>query len=231
MVENNDGIDDRIIQLLAEPTRLKIYRAIFTAAGKAQSVRDIASKFRLHPNVARMHLEKLAGAGLLESVYRKSEKGGRPAREYRTGSKVVTANFPPREYHLLADITLTALEKGETPDAVAREMGFELGQQSMQKAGLSRASSIKNRISSLKKLAERQGLSAEFVTTGKRGLDVRIHNCIFKELSSQHADLVCLLHQQLFVGVCESHFCKISFLSHSEIASGGKSCLFSMKLA
>lgn len=227
MVENND----RIIQLLADPTRLKIYRAVLQAAEKPLSAKDIARKFGLHQNVARMHLEKLAGTGLLESRYRKSGKGGRPAKEYGMGGKVVAASYPPREYQLLADITLTAVVKGEKTETVAREMGFELGQQSLAGAGLSRASSFNSRVGSLKKLAAEQGLCADFIAIGKNGMDIRIHNCIFKELSRQHADVVCILHQQLFIGMCESHFHKVSFSSKPDIAGGGESCLFSVKLS
>lgn len=227
MVEN----DDKIIQLLADPTRLKIYRAVLNAADKPQSANEIASRFRLHPNVARMHMEKLTGAGLLESDYRKSGRGGRPAREYRMGGKVVAANYPPRAYQLLADITVTALEKGESIETVARETGLELGKQSMEMAGLSRSASVNSRVDNLKKLAEEQGLLAEFITSDRGAIDVHIHNCIFKELSRQHAELVCMLHQHLFTGICESHFHEVIFSSQPEIAGGGESCLFSVKFS
>ena len=67
---------------LASTTRLDIYEQL-RDDGAPHTVRDVASRFQLHPNVARTHLETLADAGLVAVGVRKRPGGGRPAKLYR----------------------------------------------------------------------------------------------------------------------------------------------------
>jgi predicted ArsR family transcriptional regulator/TusA-related sulfurtransferase len=66
---------------LRSTTRASIYEHL-QRTGEGQTVRDIAGKFSLHPNVARTHLETLADAGLVVVSSRKHPGGGRPAKVY-----------------------------------------------------------------------------------------------------------------------------------------------------
>ena len=66
---------------LRSTTRASIYEHL-QRTGEGQTVRDIADKFSLHPNVARTHLETLADAGLVVVSSRKHPGGGRPAKVY-----------------------------------------------------------------------------------------------------------------------------------------------------
>lgn len=66
---------------LRSTTRATIYEHL-RDVGEGQTVRDIASAFDLHPNVARTHLETLADAGLVVVSSRKHPGGGRPAKLY-----------------------------------------------------------------------------------------------------------------------------------------------------
>jgi predicted ArsR family transcriptional regulator len=222
-----DRKNDEISRLLAEPTRLEIYRAVIGAGGKTMTSAEISRKFSLHVNVARMHLEKLAGAGLLLSSYRKTVGGGRPPREYSAGNKLFTFQYPPRDYQLLADISLATLQNGRDAETVAREAGHRIGEKAVAAAGLKPGTARdKKLVASLKKLIEGQGLLARVATSADGGLEVRAFNCIFKELSSKYANLVCGIHRQLFTGLCESHFGKVEVTSDFEIVEGGQSCKF-----
>ena len=51
--------------------------------GEDVTVAEIAARFGLHPNVARMHLAKLEQAGFLATDFRRTSGGGRPAKLYR----------------------------------------------------------------------------------------------------------------------------------------------------
>lgn len=62
------------------------------------TVRDVADRFELHPNVARTHLEILADASLVEVGRRKHAGGGRPAKVYRAkedAEEVIAADEAP----------------------------------------------------------------------------------------------------------------------------------------
>lgn len=67
-------------------TRAGIYEHLQDVA-QARTVRDIAERFDVHPNVARTHLETLADAGLVVVGSRKHPGGGRPAKVYLARSE------------------------------------------------------------------------------------------------------------------------------------------------
>lgn len=74
--------DAHVARVLAVPTRAGIYRRLRTS-GEPASAREIAEMFGVHPNVARNHLDQLAGAGLVVTSRRRSSPvGGRPAKVY-----------------------------------------------------------------------------------------------------------------------------------------------------
>jgi predicted ArsR family transcriptional regulator/TusA-related sulfurtransferase len=73
--------DVSVRRALRSTTRASIYEHL-QRTGEGQTVRDIADKFSLHPNVARTHLETLADAGLVVVSSRKHPGGGRPAKVY-----------------------------------------------------------------------------------------------------------------------------------------------------
>lgn len=73
--------DISIKRALRSTTRASIYEHL-QRSGEGQTVRDVADKFSLHPNVARTHLETLADAGLVVVSSRKHPGGGRPAKVY-----------------------------------------------------------------------------------------------------------------------------------------------------
>jgi predicted ArsR family transcriptional regulator/TusA-related sulfurtransferase len=73
--------DEAVARALGVPTRAGIYRRLRTE-GRPATAREVAEMFGLHPNVARTHLDTLAGAGLVVTGTRKHPGGGRPAKVY-----------------------------------------------------------------------------------------------------------------------------------------------------
>ena len=196
--------DHELSAVLADDTRYSIYRAIAEQAGADVTVADVAERFHLHPNVARMHLSKLEQAGFLAADLRKSSGGGRPARLYRLSDKVVTFGFPPRRYELLARLALAALSVNGSvakADQAAREAGLAEGRRVL--AGERRPPRSREDVTALvRRVAEEQGLLPEL---GWRGdaLHITVHNCAFRELSGTDPDLVCGMHRSFLEGVVE----------------------------
>ncbi len=220
-----NATSDEINRLLADPTRLKIYRSIIAAGGKAVTVADIAAEFDLHPNVARMHLEKMAASGLLESEIFKTSGGGRPGRRYTIGS-VVTSQYPPRDYQLLASIALSALESGGKPEGVALRRGREEGKLAVEASGLpAEKANMEQKITNFRRLVDEQGLFANVTRLEKKKLEIEVFNCIFRELSPGQ-EIVCNLHHNLIRGISESFFGKVRVTGKSGIAKGEGSCHF-----
>jgi predicted ArsR family transcriptional regulator len=196
--------DHELSAVLADDTRYNIYRAIAEQPGTDVTVADVAARFHLHPNVARMHLSKLEQAGFLATDLRKTSGGGRPARLYRLSDKVVTFGFPPRRYELLARLALGALEANGSvakADQAARDAGLSEGRRVV--AGERRPPRTPDEVMTLvRRVAEDQGLLPELAWRDD-GLHVTVHNCAFRELSGTDPELVCGMHRSFLQGVVE----------------------------
>lgn len=196
--------DHELSAVLADETRYRIYRSIAEHPGVDVTVADVAARFGLHPNVARMHLAKLEQAGFLATDFRRSSTGGRPAKLYRLSDLVVTFGFPPRRYELLSKLALDALSAGGSRDdalrvcleAGAAEGRRTLSQESRPPADAHVAAEIVARI------AEEQGL-LPVVCWRDDALVIEVNNCTFRELSGGDPDLVCAMHRAFLAGVLE----------------------------
>jgi predicted ArsR family transcriptional regulator len=190
--------------VLADDTRYHIYRAVAERPGEDVTVAEIAERFGLHPNVARMHLSKLEQAGFLATDFRHASGGGRPAKLYRLSDLVVTFGFPPRRYELLSRLALESLSAGGSRDdaaRVCREAGAAEGRRVL--SGEARAPRDAAAAAELvRRVAEDQGLLPE-VSWRDQTLAVVVNNCIFRELSGADPDLVCAMHRAFLEGVLE----------------------------
>jgi len=196
--------DHELSAVLADDTRYHIYRSIAECPGEDVTVADIAARFGLHPNVARMHLAKLEQAGFLATDFRRSAGGGRPAKLYRLSDVVVTFGFPPRRYELLSRLALEALSAGGSRDETlraCREAGSEEGRRSLAQEGRPPADAARA-AELVRRVAEEQGLLPA-VQWRADGLEVVVNNCTFKELSGADPDLVCAMHRAFLEGVLE----------------------------
>jgi predicted ArsR family transcriptional regulator len=190
--------------VLADDTRYRIYRWVAERPGTDVTVADVAGRFGLHPNVARMHLAKLEQAGFLATGFRRATGGGRPAKLYRLSDLVVTFGFPPRHYELLSRLALEALAAGGTrADAlrVCREEGAAEGRRTL--AGDGEPPRDKAAVAVLVgRITEEQGLLPE-VRWEDGDLMVVVNNCSFRELSGTDPDLVCAMHRAFLEGVLQ----------------------------
>lgn len=220
--------DHELSAVLADDTRYHIYRAIAEQPGTDVTVIDVAERFHLHPNVARMHLSKLEQAGFLVTHLRKTSGGGRPARLYRLSVKVVTFGFPPRRYELLARLALSALSVNGAvakADQAAREAGVSEGRRVV--ADERRPPRTPDDVMTLvRRVAEDQGLLPELVWRDD-ALRITARNCAFRELSGTDPDLVCGMHRSFLQGVVEvvmAAFGPVVFSVAAESISCGADC-------
>jgi predicted ArsR family transcriptional regulator len=118
-----------ITSAFGDPTRREIYlfaneRGDDEAGGVTAA--EVAERFALHPNVARHHLDKLAGGGYVEvATGRTSSGAGRPSKRYRVTSPEMSLELPVRHDDLLVTLLSKALSR--LPDAEAEAMAEEVG--------------------------------------------------------------------------------------------------------
>src|SRR3954466_4317436 len=72
-----------ITSAFGDPTRRDIYLYV-RDVDHGVTASEVAERFELHPNVARHHLDKLAGGGYIEVRVERTDGGvGRPSKRYR----------------------------------------------------------------------------------------------------------------------------------------------------
>jgi predicted ArsR family transcriptional regulator len=123
-----------ITSAFGDPTRREIYLFVHERSeedGTGVTAAEVAEQFALHPNVARHHLDKLAGGGYVEVATGRSGAGaGRPSKRYRVTSPEMTLEVPVRHDDLLVTLLGKALSLLPAADAeaMAEEVGVKYGE-------------------------------------------------------------------------------------------------------
>lgn len=195
--------EHKLTVVLADQTRYRIYRAVAQNAGAPVTVAEMAARFGLHPNVARMHLGKLEQAGFVTTSFRRGEGGGRPAKLYSLSDRVSSFGFPPRRYELLSALALAVLaeEDGQAPvERICAEAGKAEGRRWLREEGDGKPPSRAKATEAVRAVAEEQGLLAAIAWHGDE-LQIDVHNCVFRELSGARPELVCTMHRAFLAGL------------------------------
>jgi predicted ArsR family transcriptional regulator len=127
-----------ITSAFGDPTRREIYLFVHgrsdahgpdgSEPGPGVTAGEVAERFALHPNVARHHLDKLAGGGYVEVATDRTGAGaGRPSKRYRVTAPEMSLELPVRHDELLVNLLGKALSL--LPNDVAERIAEEVGQQ------------------------------------------------------------------------------------------------------
>jgi predicted ArsR family transcriptional regulator len=197
----NSAQDLAAIALLAEPVRQRLYRY---ARERREPVgrEEAASNAGISVKLAAFHLDRMAEAGLLDVDYRRltgrvGPGAGRTAKVYTPSARSFSIELPQTRYALAASMMATALS-GDTADggAAALEqvagtvgdmLGTEVKAQARTKGG--------RREAAIRQL-EQLGFEPQ-----ARGSDLVLRNCVFRELSDSHRELVCGMNAALVRGL------------------------------
>jgi predicted ArsR family transcriptional regulator len=179
------------VGLLTEPVRRRLYELVATSAVPVD--RDEAALAAdIGRSLAAFHLDRLAEGGLLEVEYRRRSGrsgpgAGRPAKFYRrAGGSQVDISLPARRYALAAEILAEGLDRAAEPKAVASV------QEAARTAGRRLAEGTDTSGSDRDRLLE--VLTANGFEPFEEGGAIRLRNCPFDALVSEHRDLTCGLN-------------------------------------
>src|SRR5262252_10615345 len=177
---------------LDDPVRRRLYEYV-SDAGRPVSREEAAEAAGITRTLAAYHLDKLAGAGLLATTYRRpagraGPGAGRPAKLYQQAERELSVSVPPREYELLARLLAEAAESDTTGRVRSTLSGvaWSVGRQAGTEAGGDLATAL-------------HGCGYQPHATPDGGIELR--NCPFHQLAQEHRDLVCGLNLSLIEGV------------------------------
>ncbi|WP_400163172.1 helix-turn-helix transcriptional regulator [Brevibacillus sp. TJ4] len=223
----------KLTSALADPTRFSIYQYVANSK-QPITVQEIAEHFSIHPNVARLHLTKLEDVNLLISVTDKSGKGGRPSRLYSLSDQVVSLQFPPRDYQLLADIAIESLlSLGEAGKDALITMGYRMGTE-MAKRAIAQERinlpelSMEEKLGHINRLVVAQGLRPEIELLNNGCLRFRVHNCTFSDSAKKYPSSICKMHNALLTGIFETYLGNIELREDESMQKGCQSCNYTL---
>ena len=195
------------IALLADELRQRLYR--FVAAQPGPVTRDqAAAALGISRKLAAFHLDKLAAAGLLETVApdpaSRRPGPGRTPKAYQPAATEVAISIPQRRYELLGDLLVQAIV-ADGPASTARHTAHQLAHDRGQALGERvRAQRRLGRLGPERALTVVSELLAACGYAPVRAptqLQLVLRNCPFRQLSRRAPELVCGLNHQFVVGL------------------------------
>ena len=197
---------------LSEPVRRDLY--LFVERSEIAVSRDeAAAALWIGRSLAAFHLDKLLEAGLLATHYRRlsgraGRGAGRPAKLYQASRRPLQLSLPQREFELLGDLLAAGLESEGGLDrhaaipTAAREHGLRLGERARRRL---RGRSTALRLAQcVERVLDGLGFQPALATDSRGShLEMRLTNCPFRPLSTQHTGIVCHTNLAFVGGIVE----------------------------
>jgi predicted ArsR family transcriptional regulator len=186
-----------VIAVLADPVRRRLYEYV-SEQPHGISRTEAAQAVGIGRTLAAFHLDRLAGAGLVEVTFRRpagrsGPGAGRPAKLYRRAAAEYQVSMPPRDYRGAAELLADVVDMtGAEPQLqrTARSRGAAAGRAARRQApGAPEAELVTG------------ALSARGYQPYRDGADIRLRNCPFHVLASSHPPLICGMNLALVEGL------------------------------
>ncbi len=194
------------LAVLDEPARRSLF--FYVVDRQREVSRDEAARaVGVSRSLAGFHLDRLAEEGLLEVTFRRlsgrsGPGAGRPAKLYRRSDRQLEVSLPQRSYELAARMLATAVDAGGAPQTqqalgeAARGVGKRIGLKARAQAGPRPG---KKHLFAVAVAA----LTANGYEPEQEGGELRLRNCPFHALVSEHTQLVCGMNLALIEGLVE----------------------------
>ena len=233
-----------ITSAFGDPTRREIYLFVRERSGGGDddqggggaTAAEVAERFELHPNVARHHLDKLAGGGYVEVATGRSGTGaGRPSKRYRVASPEMSLELPVRHDDLL--VTLLGKALALLPDgaaaAMAEEVGFQYGRTMAASLGgvdtTGAQRSFRTALHAVADALTAHGFAAHAERHGD-GLRIVSEHCPFGGAAIEHP-VICAVDRGLVRGMLGALYGDSEPATSSSLPMGDKHCVTSISQA
>lgn len=217
-----------ITSAFGDPTRREIY--LFAHEhDEGVTAAEVAERFELHPNVARHHLDKLAGGGYLDvAVSREGKTGaGRPSKRYRPSARQIDVEVPVRQDDVLITLlgrALTLLPPKQA-EAMAEEVGIEYGRIMAESLGDS-ADTQRSFRSALHAVADALTAHGFAAHAEKRNNELRIvsEHCPFGGAAIENP-VICAVDRGMVKGMLATLYGDTSPELEASLPMGDKTCV------
>jgi predicted ArsR family transcriptional regulator len=180
--------------VLAQSIRARLFQALAELRRPA-TTQELAARVGRHPNTARVQLQRLADAGLLERR-RVAQARGRPRQEWAVAIGARPAGQRPQAHGQLSQWLARAIGRTgrlEEIEAAGREIGREIAPQQHDRAVID---ALQDALTALGFAPKRHPIN---------GGDVRyvLGNCPYRDAVAQNQPAVCTLHRGITQGMLD----------------------------
>lgn len=187
---------------LADPTRLALYEYV---VGRPEPVgrEEAAAAVAVPLHTAKFHLDRLVGAGLLTTEFRRlggrsGPGAGRPSKLYRRAEGQVAVSLPDRKYDLVGHILASGVERaadGRDLTTSLEEAAAEAGREAAAPGDLATFTDALAGLGFEPRLEDDTVLLA---------------NCPFDTLAKTHTALVCGINKAFVQGLADGVGCGVT---------------------
>jgi predicted ArsR family transcriptional regulator len=218
-----------ITSAFGDPTRRRIYLFV-RSNGEGATAAEVAEAFTLHPNVARHHLDKLAGGGYVEVATGRTGAGaGRPSKRYRVTAPEMSLELPVRQDDLLVTLLgrALALLPNDQAEAMAEEVGQEYGRVlALAIGGAEVPRSFRAALHVVADALTAHGFAAH-AERGGNGLRIVSDHCPFGSTAIEHP-VMCAVDRGLVRGMLSALYGDADTTTSSSRPMGDERCVTSI---
>ena len=180
--------------VLAQPTRARLF-ARLGELRRAATTDELAKELGLHRNGVRMHLDRLADAGL---VVRERERRpqGRPRDAWSINPHAQPGGDPPTAYADLGRWLVRSISAGKTRVRDVESAGREIGRELAAEAPASTADGMRDVLGAL-------GFQPTSKVDRTRTLTYTLANCPYRDVVRENQPVICALHRGLTRGLLD----------------------------
>jgi predicted ArsR family transcriptional regulator len=215
-----------ITSAFGDPTRRAIYLLVHERE-EGLTASEVAEATGLHANVARHHLDKLAGGSYVEVTQRPSTGAGRPAKVYRATDPGLHLEFDVGHDDILVTLLGKALSRLGEDEAsrLAEEVGQEYGKQMAVSMGGSTHSqrSFRSALHVVADALSAHGFSAH---AERHGNELRIvsDHCPFGDAAIEHP-VICAVDRGMVKGLLTTLYGETEVALSASVAQGDEACI------
>ena len=204
---------------LGEPIRRLLYRFV-ASQSEPVSREQAAAGVEVAHHVAKFHLDKLEGDGLLEVEYRRpagrsGPGAGRPAKFYRRSRQEIAVTLPERHYDLAGQLMADAISRAQASGRPVRDT-LRAAAKAAGGTWADRPDHQPPSRPGTRRDQTDQGTDPELITRicevlSDNGYEphtrsgcITLDNCPFHALAERHTDLVCAMNLDLITGYLDA---------------------------
>lgn len=190
------GMDIDVVRgVLAQPTRARLF-VLLRELGRPVATADLAKKLDLHPNGIRLHLDRMAEAGVVERTV-EHRKRGRPRDTWTVVADARESVDLPTAYSNLGRWLAQVMPAGSEGVGLAESGGERIGRDLATTAA---GDSIEQRLHDAFASLGFQPMADE---ANNGTMTFRLCNCPYREVVKDRAQVVCGLHRGITRGLLQ----------------------------